>query len=87
METIPPGWGQNDLTKAWDKARANQFATFANKPGAFHRLAAIDLFFHTFVTDWVDPESELSAFLFLRSHSAFRAASGVAAAGQAVELI
>jgi hypothetical protein len=33
-DAVPPGWGQDELTKAWDLARANQLATFANKRGA-----------------------------------------------------
>jgi hypothetical protein len=84
-DAVPPGWGQDELTKAWDLARANQLATFANKRGALKRLASIDRTFTTIVQGWRNPQSELVTMLFFRSHSAFRAASGLAAAGQAVE--
>jgi len=81
----PPGWGEDELTKFWDNARANQLGTFANKRGAYERLAQIDRAFVTAFNGWTNPDSELVAMLFLRCHSAFRAAAGLAAAGQAVE--
>jgi hypothetical protein len=66
-------------------ARDNQVATFANKTQEFARLAAIDRAFLTVVKDWINPASEVAAMLFLRSHSAYRAATMLACAGQAVE--
>jgi hypothetical protein len=80
----PPGWGQDDLSKFWDAARSNQFATFVKKP-ACQRLVAIDRAFVEVTKRWTNPQNKLSAMLFLQCHSAFRAASGHAAAGQAVE--
>jgi hypothetical protein len=84
-DNVPPGWGQDELTKAWDHARANQLGTFTNKRGAYNRIASIDHAFATIFQGWTNPDSVLSALLFIRSHSAFRAAAGLAAAGQAVE--
>jgi hypothetical protein len=84
-ENVPPGWGKDELTKALDDARANQLGTFANKRGAFHRLALIDRAFTTILQGSVNPGNELATMLFFRCHSAFRAAVGLAAAGQAVE--
>ncbi len=34
---------------------------------------------------WLNPVDEIGAMLFLRSHSAFRVAAGLASAGQAAE--
>ena len=84
-DTVPPGWGRDELTKAWDHARANQLGTFANRRGAYKRIAAIDRAFATILQGSANPGNELATMLFFRCHSAFRAAAGLAAAGQAVE--
>lgn len=82
---VPPGWGDDELTKFWDAARQNQFGTFVRKP-IYKRLSDIDALFVRMSTGWLNPPDEIAAMLFLRCHSAFRAASGLAAAGQAAEL-
>jgi hypothetical protein len=84
-EAVPPGWGQDELTKFLDNVRANQLATFANMRDAFDRLAEIDRAFTAILQESRNPGSELVTMLFLRCHFAFRAASGLALAGQAVE--
>jgi hypothetical protein len=82
---VPPGWGVDDLSKFWETARSNQFGTFVNKRRIYDRLVAIDRAFVEVSKKWTNPQSELAAMLFLRCHSAFRAATGHAAAGQAVK--
>jgi hypothetical protein len=81
----PPGWGTDELSKFWDHARSNQFGTFVRKRPMYDRLVSIDRAFAEVTKRWTNPKSELAALLFLRCHSAFRAAAGHAAAGQAVE--
>ena len=80
----PPGWGQDGLTKFWDAARCNQFGTFVQKP-IFRKLAAIDALFAKISDGWLNPDDDIGAMLLLRCHSAFRAAAGLAAAGQVAE--
>src|SRR5580704_17213896 len=84
-EAVPPGWGQDEVTQFLDNVRGNHLGTFANMRDAFDRLAEIDRAFTAILQGSRNPGSELVAMLFLRCHSAFRAASGVALAGQAVE--
>jgi hypothetical protein len=84
-EAVPPGWGRDELTKFLDNVRANQLGTFASMRGAFDRLAEIDRAFTAILQESRNPRTELVAMLFLRCHSAFRAASGLALAGHAVE--
>jgi hypothetical protein len=84
-EAVPPGWGRDELTKFLDNVRANQLGTFANMSGWFARLAEIDRAFTEILQESRNPRTELMAMLFLRCHSAFRAASGLALAGHAVE--
>jgi hypothetical protein len=85
INTVPPGWGIDDLSKFWEAARSNQFGTFVNKRPIYDRFVAIDRAFVEVSKKWTNPQSELAAMLFLRCHSAFRAATGHATAGQAVE--
>jgi hypothetical protein len=81
---VPPGWGSDELSKFWDAARANQFGTFVKKRLIYERLVAIDRAFFEVRQQWANP-NPLAAMLFVRCHSAFRTAAGLAAAGQAVE--
>jgi hypothetical protein len=55
-----------------------------NKP-IYRKLTAIDGLFAMISKDWLNPDDEISAMLLLRCHSAFRAAVGLAAAGQVAE--
>jgi hypothetical protein len=80
----PPGWGEDGLTTFWDAARCNQFGTFVNKP-IYRKMAAIDNLFATISKGWLNPDDEIAAMLLLRCHAAFRAAAGLAAAGQVAE--
>ena len=82
---VPPCWGQDELTKFLYNVRANQLGTFANMPDAFDRIAKIDRAFTAILQESKNPRTELVAMLFLRCHSAFRAASGLALAVHAVE--
>lgn len=83
--TAPLGWGTDELSKFWDAARSNQFGTFVQKRPMYDHLVGIDRQFVEVSKRWTNPASELAAMLLLRCHSAFRAAAGHAAAGQAVE--
>ncbi len=81
----PPGWGNDELTKFLQAGRDNQNATFFRKREATAKLIAIDAEFVKVSKTWINPPSEILAMLFLRCHSAFRAAAGLAMSGQAVE--
>jgi hypothetical protein len=77
--------GADELTKFIDAARSNQWATFWNKRPIVGTLIAIDSQFVTISKDWLNPESEIAAFLLLRGHAAFRVAAALAMAGQVAE--
>jgi len=81
----PPEWGKDDLTGFFDAARNNQWATFWNKKDDVRKLIDIDSQFVTVSRDWLNPQSEIAAFMLLRCHAAFRCAAGLAMAGQAPE--
>jgi hypothetical protein len=63
---VPPGWGRDALTKFLDKVRANQLGTFANKRGAFERIAAIDQVFVAILGGLSNPGKLLETMLFFR---------------------
>jgi hypothetical protein len=82
----PPGWGEDELTRFLEHARQNQHATFANKRDAVAKLMDIDaLFAKVTKVGWLNPKSEVAAMLFLRCIGAYRAACGLAMAGQAAD--
>lgn len=80
-----PDWGNDELTKFLDITRNNQRATYQKKGELVDRLIAIDHLFHTTIKDWTNPQNQVCASLFIRCHSAIRAAMGLAMAGQAAE--
>lgn len=79
---VPPGWGEDGLTYFIENAHQNRFATFANKPDQYRRLADIDQCFMRISDGWINPQNEITALLFIRSHGAFRAVCEHAMAGQ-----
>jgi hypothetical protein len=81
----PPGYVRDELTKFLDNERHNQHATYFVKPEMVGKLVDIDAQFFTVSKNWLNPDSEILAQLLLKCHSAFRAATGLAMAGQACE--
>jgi hypothetical protein len=66
-------------------AQRNQRATFANCKGEYELLQEIDSTFIRIGENLINPQNILSANMFYRSHSAYRAACGASIAGQAPE--
>jgi len=84
-EHKPAGWGTKDLTTFLDLVRNNQYATFANHRAAVAVLERIDGAFMRIGSHLLNPTDQLTPFFLYRSHSALRAASACAMAGQTVE--
>ena len=74
LPTPPPNWEANEISKFFDAARANEFATFANKTDEVARLSDIDLGYRRAIdgvnhsTDW------FAGFFLIRAHSNYLAA-------------
>ena len=81
----PPGWGEKGLSEFFDRARRNQHATFANHKAEVTVLEAIDAAFFRIGSNLLNPQDHLTPVFLYRSHSAYRAASASAMAGQTVE--
>ncbi|MSP67134.1 MAG: hypothetical protein EXQ96_03350 [Alphaproteobacteria bacterium] len=82
----PPGWGTDTLTGFIEAAYRNRFATFANKRDWFQRLTRLDACFLRIAKDCLNPSDYIAALLFMRCHSAYRAACEHALAGQCADL-
>ncbi len=54
----PPGWGDDEITKFVDMARTNAYATFANLPVEYGKLAQIDRALRTDVSKPICPYLE-----------------------------
>lgn len=85
QQAKPPGWGDDELSAFLEQAHRNQLGTFHNKKTAFALLREIDACFVKPVSGMINPRDLISPFLYMRSHSAWRAACGTAMAGQVVE--
>jgi len=81
----PKNWGKDKLSEFLDLSEKNQLATFANKTKAFYLLREIDDCLQTTIDHLIDCEPYVTVFMFLRSHSSYRAACRIAMAGQFVE--
>jgi hypothetical protein len=82
---LPPGWGDDELTRFLGAAHKNQYATFAKKRDAMRKLLSGDAQFAKVTDSWFNPQNEIVAMLFVRCHGAYRTACGIAMAGQAPE--
>ena len=83
----PPSWGTDKLTAFLDTCREQQFATFGNRKRDADNLIAIDQCFNVVIDQIGRMWGETSLFaLLMRSHSAYRASTNCALAGQFAEL-
>ena len=85
-KNLPPGWGEDELTKFLQAAYENQLGAFVQKAAAVQKLTAIDQQFVTAAKTLRGPQNLIEALLLVRCHAAFRAASGLAMAGQAADV-
>ncbi|MCB5201864.1 hypothetical protein LH464_05150 [Neorhizobium sp. T786] len=84
-DQAPPQWGNDPLTKFFDDARGNQYATFFNKRAPFNRLVAIDKAVDDLFNGSKNIDPWFPATVMLRAHSSFRAAVSLVASGQVYE--
>ncbi len=86
-ERFPPiGWGEDPLTRYFQDAYRNRWASFVNAPEASRLLLRIDKCYFSILDNWINPEPPIAALLAYRSHSAFRASCEHALAGQTTEV-
>ena len=83
----PPLWGNDELTAFLDTCREHQFEVFVNRKPHVSNIVAIDQCFSVVIGEIGKMWGETSPFaLLMRSHSAYRASTNCALAGQFAEL-
>ena len=82
----PAGWSDDLLAQYIDSWRRNQLATFQQKSGAYRRLRDVDALFLRLADNLDNTDQTAPALFFYRAHAAYRAAVGLAMAGQIVEV-
>jgi hypothetical protein len=70
----PPNWEANEISKFFDAARLNEFATFANLKGDVDRLSDIDLAYRKAIEGVNHSKDWFAGLFLLRAHSNFLAA-------------
>jgi len=81
----PPKWGQDEISKFFDVARGNEYATFANFTGEIGRLIDIDLSYRKAIEGLNHSKEWFAGFFVLRAHSNFLAACRMGWSGQIPE--
>ncbi len=81
----PPNWEVEEISKFFDAARTNEFATFANLKGDVARLSDIDLAYRKAIDGLNHSKDWFAGFFVLRAHSNFLAACRLCWSGQIPE--
>jgi hypothetical protein len=81
----PPGWGRDEISKMFDVARGNEYATFANFQGEIRRLVDIDTSYRKLIDGLNHAKDWFAGFFVLRAHSNFLAACRLCWSGQIPE--
>jgi len=85
IRKIPPGWGDDPLSKFIQDAIDNTYATFHNLKFPYNRLRDIHIVFNTIANHIDRTPNWFAAFFLIRSHAAFLGAVRLALSGQVPE--
>ncbi|MBM5571307.1 MULTISPECIES: hypothetical protein [Deefgea] len=81
----PPNWDREEISKFFDEARLNEFATFAHLTDDVARLLDIDRAYRVAISGLNHSQNWFSAFFVIRAHSNFLAACRMSWSGQIPE--
>jgi len=82
---VPPGWGDDPLSKFIQDTTENAYATFHNLKDWFNRLKGIHMAFSKAAENMNRTPDYITSFFLFRSHSAFLAGVKLALSGQVPE--
>jgi hypothetical protein len=85
VDIPPPNWYEDKLSEFFRHVYNHQMVTAARKSGIFTKLSTIDAMMVKIADNMINPPNATAIHLFYRAHSAYRAASGTAMAGQVAE--
>ncbi len=83
--SLPPGWGDDELTSFLQAAQQNVHATFHHKKLWYDALKIIDDCFLQIGKNLINPKDQTAPLFLFRAHSAYRATCALAMAGQVAE--
>lgn len=81
----PENWGRDEISKFFDNARANEYATFANFHSEANRLIDIDTSFRKAIDGLNHSKDWFAGFFIMRAHSNFLSACRMSWSGQIPE--
>ena len=82
---VPPGWGDDPLSKFIQGTTDNTYATFDNLKEWYNRLSDINAFFGDATQNMDRAQDWFAAFFLFRAHSAYLAGLRLALSGQVPE--
>src|SRR4051812_13780763 len=82
---VPADWANDELSKFIDMASSNAFASFALLPVQYKKASAVDNALLLLCANLSDAGDWFAPLFALKSHSCYRAAVGLAMAGQSPE--
>lgn len=85
LQSPPPGWGNDEITKFIDHARGHEYATFANCKQEFEKLRRIDGLFRQLIGNLFNTKEWFATFFLLRAHSSFLGGVRLAMSAQVPE--
>jgi hypothetical protein len=85
MPEPPPKWGTDEITKFFDTARGNAYATFANLNAEYGRIAQIDGALRKLGGNLNHSEDWFAGFFVLTAHSSWLAAVNLSMSAQVTE--
>jgi hypothetical protein len=78
---MPLKWSSDPLSAFWDAAGGNVIANFAHGSPEVQLMQQIDELLRRIAANLIEPKNSVVALLLLRTHSAYRAATLLAASG------
>ena len=81
----PASWGNDEISKFFDDARNNEYATFANIEGEIRRLIDLDACYRKSIDGLNHSKDWFAGFFVVRAHSNFLAACRMGWSGQIPE--
>ncbi len=84
--TLPEGWEKDPLTQHWEACASNMVTNFSTGSAEIQYMQAVDNLFVKITANLINSKRLIVALLLLRTHSAYRAATVIAASGMATDI-
>jgi hypothetical protein len=86
QRTVPAGWDKDPLTQHWEACASNMVTNFATGSDELRYMQVVDNLFVEITKNLINSKKLIVALLLLRTHSAYRAATVIAASGMATDI-